>query len=82
MPVFGGPQRAEICIYDVNFVRGKLTKDIRSYTARYLELRTLPYTFQYLPYNVLKAWHRERERVVDNLLSAAEKTVCLWFDRL
>ena len=53
-------------------------KDIRSYAARYLELRTLPYTFQYLPYNVLKAWHRER--VVHNLFSAAEKTVCLWFD--
>ena len=33
----GGPQRAEICIYDVIFVRGKLKKDIRSYTARYLE---------------------------------------------
>ena len=44
MPIFGGPQRAEICIYGVKFVKGKLTKDIRSYAARYLELRILPYT--------------------------------------
>ena len=65
---------------DVKFVRGILTKNIRNYGARYLELRTLPYTFQYLPYNVLKAWHQER--VVHNLLSAAKKTVCLWCDRL
>ena len=36
-----GPQRAEICIYDVKFVRGKLTKDIRSYAARYLELQCI-----------------------------------------
>ena len=50
MPVFGGPQQAEIRIYDVKFVRGKLTKDIRSYAARCLELSTLPKTFQYLPY--------------------------------
>ena len=40
MPVIGGPQRAEIRIYDVKFVRGKLTKDIRSYAARYIVLRT------------------------------------------
>ena len=68
------------CIYDVKFVWGKLTKDIQSYASRYLELCTLPYIFQYFPYNVLKAWHRKR--VVHNLLSAAGKTVCLWFDRL
>ena len=80
MPVIGGLQLAEICTYHVNFVRRESTKDIRSYAARYLELRTLPYTFNNFPYNVLEAWHRER--MVDNLLSAAEKAICLWFDRV